>query len=75
VEVDLNPVIDDAYRFVTAKWPRPNPLEALGELGLPRNHFVPIQCLEQMVLAGVTRREDVAEFVTWCFEGWGVGVR
>ena len=75
IEVDLEPVIDEAYRFVTTKWPRPNPVEALGELGLPRNHFVPIQCLEQMVLAGVTRREDIADFVASCFAGWDIDVR
>jgi hypothetical protein len=68
VEVDLDPVIDEAHHFITMKWPRPNPREALGDLGFPRNRFVPIECLDQMVLAGVTRREDVAEFLTWCFD-------
>ena len=63
--------IDEAHRFITTRWPRPNPLVALGELGLPSNAFVPIACLEQMVLAGVTNRADIAEFVAWCFDFWG----
>jgi len=28
-----------------------------------------------MVLAGVTRREDIADFVTSCFAGWDIDVR
>ena len=67
VVVDLQPLIDQAHRFVTAAWPRTEPTEALGDLRASRNRFVPIPVLEQMVLAGVTRREDVADFITACF--------
>ena len=67
VVVDLEPLIDQAHRFVSAAWPRSAPAATLGDLVASRNRFVPIPVLEQMVLAGVTRRQDVADFVTACF--------
>ena len=68
VEVDLDPVIDEAHQFITMKWPRPNPRQALLDLSSPRNRFIPIEILEQLVLAGVTQREVVAEFITSWFD-------
>ncbi len=31
VEVHLDPLIDEAHRFITMKWPRANPRESLGD--------------------------------------------
>jgi RNA polymerase sigma-70 factor (ECF subfamily) len=69
VVVHLKPLIDQAHRFVSAAWPRSAPVAALGDLAASRNRClrIPVDVLEQMVLAGVTRRQDVAEFVTACF--------
>ncbi len=67
VEVHIEPLIDEAMRFITAPWPRANPLEALGDLASTRNRYVPIHILEQMVLSGVSKRDDVATFIRACF--------
>jgi hypothetical protein len=75
VEVDLEAVTDDAYRFVATRWPRAEPRQELGDLGSGRNRFVPIEILEQMVLSGVTQRKDVAEFIASCFNPQHFDVR
>ena len=63
VEVRLDPLVEEALRYITLPWPRHEPEGALNDLGSNRNRFVPIVILEQMVLDGVTRREDVADFL------------
>ena len=75
VEVRLDPLIDEAHRFITLPWPRANPTGALRDLGSSRNRFIPLQILEQMVLEGVTRREDVADFITTAFDPQQFDVR
>jgi RNA polymerase sigma factor (sigma-70 family) len=68
VRVRLDPLVDEALRFITLPWPRPRPEEALGDLGSPRNRYIPIVVLEQMVLDGVSQRQDVAEFLRATFD-------
>ncbi|HEX2516302.1 MAG TPA: hypothetical protein VH257_16465 [Chloroflexota bacterium] len=68
VEVRLDPLVEEALRYITLPWPRHEPEGALNDLGSNRNRFVPIVILEQMVLDGVTRREDVADFLAATFD-------
>jgi RNA polymerase sigma factor (sigma-70 family) len=68
VEVRLDPLVEEALRYITLPWPRHEPEGALNDLGSNRNRFIPIVILEQMVLDGVTRREDVAEFLAATFD-------
>jgi hypothetical protein len=74
VEVHLDALIDEAHRFITMKWPRANPRESLGDLRYGYA-ILPIDILEQMVLAGVTQREDVAEFISSWFDPQHFDVR
>jgi RNA polymerase sigma-70 factor, ECF subfamily len=68
VEVRLEPLVDEALRYITLPWPRHDPEGALSDLGSNRNRFIPIVILEQMVLDGVTRRQDVADFLAATFD-------
>ena len=68
VQVRLDPLVEEALRFITLPWPRPRPEDALGDLGSPRNRYIPLVVLEQMVLDGVSRRRDVAEFLAATFD-------
>jgi RNA polymerase sigma-70 factor (ECF subfamily) len=68
VEVRLDPLVDEALRYITLPWPRHDPEGALDDLGSNRNRFIPIVILEQMVLDGVTRRQDVADFLAANFD-------
>jgi RNA polymerase sigma-70 factor (ECF subfamily) len=75
VEVDLDPLVDEALAFITLPWPRPDPAAALPDLGSPRNRFVPLQILEQMVLDGVAARRDVSDFLAAVFDPHQFDVR
>jgi RNA polymerase sigma-70 factor (ECF subfamily) len=68
VEVRLDPLVEEALRYITLPWPRHDPEGALKDLGSNRNRFIPIVILEQMVLDGVTRRQDVADFLAATFD-------
>jgi len=68
VQVRLAPLVDEALRFITLPWPRTRPEDALGDLGSPRNRYIPIVVLEQMVLDGVSQRQDVADFLSATFD-------
>ena len=73
VEVDVEEITQEAGRFITESWPRPEPRANLGELGSPRNRFLSVAVLEYMVLDGVSEQEDVRPFVEWCLAEWGIG--
>jgi RNA polymerase sigma-70 factor (ECF subfamily) len=75
VRVRLGPLVDEALRFITLPWPRPRPGDALDDLASPRNRYIPLVILEQMVLDGVSRRRDVAEYVTAAFDPQQIDVR
>ena len=75
VKVHLAPLVEEALRFITLPWPRATPEDALGDLGSPRNRFIPMAVLEQMVLDGVSRRQDVAEYLTAAFDPGQFDVR
>ncbi len=75
VEVHLNSVVSEAHRFVTMPWPRPQPTDTLQDLASRRNCFVPLVVLEQMVLDGVTRRQDVADLIAAAFDPQHFDVR
>jgi RNA polymerase sigma-70 factor (ECF subfamily) len=68
VQVRLDPLVDEALRFITLPWPRTRPEEALGDLGSPRNRYIPLVVLEQMVLDGVSQRQDVVDFLSATFD-------
>jgi hypothetical protein len=68
VQVRLAPLVDEALRFITLPWPRTRPEDALGDLGSPRNRYIPIVVLEQMVLDGVSQRQDVTDFLSATFD-------
>jgi hypothetical protein len=64
VEIDKEGLIDDYLAYVTD--PRPSRNEHY--VALLDSGPVPVAILEQMVLDGVTRREDVADLVTFTVE-------
>jgi RNA polymerase sigma-70 factor, ECF subfamily len=65
IEVDLEGVLAEAFRFVTTPWPRQEPTDVLEDLKTPRNRFVPLQILEQMVLDGVRQRKHIAALLDY----------
>jgi hypothetical protein len=67
-EVRLDPLVEEALRYITLPWPRHDPEGALNDLGSNRNRSIPIVILEQMVLDGVTRRQNVADFLAATFD-------
>ena len=64
VEIDKEGLIDDYLAYVTD--PRPSRNE--HHAGLLDSGPLPPAILEQMVLDGVSRREDVADLVTFVLE-------
>lgn len=65
IEIDVDGVLGEAFRFVTAPWPRAQPADVLEDLKSPSNRFVSVQVLEQMVLDGVKQRKHVADFLSY----------
>lgn len=65
IEIDVDGVLSEAFRFVTAPWPRAEPADVLEDLKSPSNRFVSVQVLEQMVLDGVKQRKHVADFLSY----------
>lgn len=64
VEIDKEGLIDDYLAYVTDPRPSRNEYHAV----LLDSGPVPPAILEQMVLDGVTRREDVADLVAFTIE-------
>ena len=71
IEIDVDEISSEVEQYLTAPWPRPEPLEALDELASPRNRFVSIPILESMVLDGASTRDHIQPLVDYWLAEWG----